>query len=533
GLTVVDLSDAWTPRVFAKDPATGDASPYRARYLRLANQRDTDLGLFGIQPSLTRLAERLTDEKRQRCQAAVDRAPIEALHAAMDAAPEGKKAALAKAYDARPAIRAVEAQLVCDRLLLPTQANGTLGKNAQIGLEIFRRRHMIVAISGLDPDAVAALALPGDELDFRALLRGLRERVAEAAGLVEDGSASGDRALVVGRTLDLSPFAALGQLRPLDGAAKDLVDVATDAAARALGWTSPEAARDFAAARGRRGFETLRVALRLPPPPAYLAREMELRVEIDRGDVFYDTPLRAAIERKRLGKVRAPSFVLYAKDHGKDRALVRWATTIGGWQKERVEEGQVVLRYKESDVGQRFWRHLVAAPAWLPPDSTPEAELVREGDDGTLALKKDLIEPGYLNAYGLVMLVHDERVEDDDGGDAKWEDHGIRTHGSVNYKSILRGESHGCHRLYNHLALRLSGYLLAHRRWVRRGKLHSTFHRTLSWHDQKIDLDVPIRGYLFELDPPVPVDVLEGNIVGEEKTPVTSLIRLKKDPASG
>lgn len=207
---------------------------------------------------------------------------------------------------------------------------------------------------------------------------------------------------------------------------------------------------------------------------------------------------------------------------------MRWATTIGGWQKERVDEGKVVLRYKESDVGERFWRHVIAAPAWLPPDSTPEADLVRDGGDGTGALKKDLIEPGYLNAYGLVMMVHDEKVEEDD--EVTWQDHGIRTHGSVNYKSILRGESHGCHRLYNHLALRISGYLLAHRHYIRRGKLHSTFHRTLEWHDQKIDLDVPIRGYLYELDPPVPVRVLEGRIAGEAQAPAMGQIKLKSDP---
>src|SRR5262245_57247260 len=36
GLTVVDLSDAWTPRVFAPDATTHDAPAYRAKYLELA-----------------------------------------------------------------------------------------------------------------------------------------------------------------------------------------------------------------------------------------------------------------------------------------------------------------------------------------------------------------------------------------------------------------------------------------------------------------------------------------------------------------
>src|SRR5262249_24592141 len=38
GLTIIDLSDAWTPRVFAPDPETGSAPEYRAKYLELANQ---------------------------------------------------------------------------------------------------------------------------------------------------------------------------------------------------------------------------------------------------------------------------------------------------------------------------------------------------------------------------------------------------------------------------------------------------------------------------------------------------------------
>src|SRR5262249_30673495 len=141
-----------------------------------------------------------------------------------------------------------------------------------------------------------------------------------------------------------------------------------------------------------------------------------------------DTPIQAALAKKRLGTFRRPTFVLYAKIGEAERPLVRWATTIGGWKKERIEEGEVVLRYKESDVGDRMWRHLVAAPAWLPPDSTPEAELLSEDDDGNLSLKRDLIEPGFRNAYGLVMLVHDEQIFNDQ--DVTFEDHGIRTHGS-------------------------------------------------------------------------------------------------------
>jgi hypothetical protein len=526
GLTVVDLSDQWTPRVFAPDPVSHDAPEYRAKYLELANAASADLGLNGIAPSLSLLGARLSDDKRRTCDAAIELAPLSELLATLSAAADDRaRAATLRAADAKPALRAAAAELACAGLLKPSLVTGALGPSMQVALDAFRRRHMIVGAS-LDGDTLAALALGGDELAFRGLLRGLRERVADAAGLVEDGSASGEQLPVAGRQLDLSRFApreADGS-EALDGAATDLVDAATDVAARELGWTSPDAARSFFAARGKDGLRALEVAVALPPAPKYHSASMDLRVEIDRGDVFYETPGRAAVERSKLASFRGPRFVVYAKDGDRERPLIRWATTIGGWKKERTEEGEIALKYKESDVGERVWRQIVAAPAWLPPDSTPETDLLREAKDGSFALKRDLIQPGYGNAYGLVMLIHEEAVAH--GSQTRWADHGIRTHGSVDYRSITRGESHGCHRLYNQLALRLSGYLLQHRPVARRGTMRVGFHRTLDWNDQSVELDVPNRGYLYELDPPVPVRVLTGRIAGEAQKPMASLIHL-------
>jgi hypothetical protein len=42
GLTVIDLSDSWTPRVFA--PKTESLPEYRAKYLELARSPNADLG---------------------------------------------------------------------------------------------------------------------------------------------------------------------------------------------------------------------------------------------------------------------------------------------------------------------------------------------------------------------------------------------------------------------------------------------------------------------------------------------------------
>jgi hypothetical protein len=529
GLTVVDLSDDWTPRVFAPDPITHDAPEYRAKYLALANQPNADLGLYGIAPNLTVLAARLTDETRLACRTAIDRAPLTALRETVAAAADERAVAtLVRGAEAKPAVTAAQAELACAGLLPKQRAGSTPGSSTQIALEAFRRRHMIVAQGGLDEGTIAALALGGDELDFRALLRALRERTADAQGLIEDGSAAEAQALVADRELDFSRFRTSTQT-PLDNAAPDLVDAATDAAARALGWTSPDAVRAFFAERGKNGVHTLRVAVALPARPAYYADAMDLHVEIDRGDVFYESPGAAALERKKMGNVQRPSFVVFAKDGDRDRPLFRWSTTIGGWKKERAEDGEVTMKYKESDVGERVWRQIIAAPAWMPPDSTPESDLLREDKEGALSLKDSLIQPGYQNAYGLVMLMHEEQVAK--GSDTIFVDHGIRTHGSVDYRSIQRGESHGCHRLYNQLALRLSGFLLQHRHNVRRGKMASGYHRTLEWKDQTVEVDVPTRGYLYELDPPVPVRVLEGHVIGSARKPQSSATLAKADDA--
>ncbi len=368
GLTVVDLSDTWTPRVFAPAPGSSSAPEYRATYLRLAGQSNGDLGLYGIAPSISVVAHRLVDEKRRTCEAAIDLAPLGELRVARDVADSSARAALLRTPVGRAAITTAQAELACAGLLGKGATRGAMSGSTEVGLDAFRRRNMIVG-AGLDDDTLAALTLGGDELELRALLRVLRERVADAAGLIEDGSASGSHALVADRDLDFSAFAPSGE-QALEGGAPDLVDAATDKAARALGWTSPDAARAFFSLA--RAPQTMRVAVALPAPPSYHAKAMDLRVEIDRGDV-YKVPGQAALARKKLGEVRRPSLVLYAKDGDVDRPLIRWSTTIGGWKQERTEDGDVVMKYKESDVGDRVWRQILAAPAWLPPTRRPRA----------------------------------------------------------------------------------------------------------------------------------------------------------------
>jgi hypothetical protein len=354
------------------------------------------------------------------------------------------------------------------------------------------------------------LAADPRQLELLALLRALRARIVDATGVIEDGSARGERGQVLGLRLDGEAFYQAAY-DALEEGAPDYVSAATEAAARALGWVDVDAASAFWRRRGTNAAQSLRVALRLPPAPEYHGPQMELRAEIDRGDVWYERP-------QQRGRVqRRPTLTLWTRAaDGADVAIVRWPTTIGGWKKEKAGSwGRVVLRYKNSDVGPRVWRDLIAFPAWLPPPQTPPRTIVRRGDDHQWLPDTDLVGPGYASAYGLVMLVHHEVLERK--GETTWSDHGIRTHGSVSYDSIQRGESHGCHRLFNQSAVQLASFLLQHHPFARHGIDARSFTHTFLWEGHRMELPIPHRGYRFELTPPISIEVLEGTIRGHQR----------------
>ncbi|HZY05658.1 MAG TPA: hypothetical protein VFF02_19385 [Anaeromyxobacteraceae bacterium] len=514
GLAVVDLSDDWVPFALRD---SGDSEhlrqPYRATYVALANEefppgaegerarRDAFLELYGIFPSIRVLSARLLDEERHACHAAVDQAPIQAVAGN----PRPSTATLTPSL--RAALKALERRLACERLL-PASARRAPRWRLQEALEAYQRKHMIVSHGLLDAETRRALVRDSRELDFRALLRSLRARVIDATGLIEDGTALGARGTILTRQIDGDAFYPDGS-EALDEGAPDLVSPATEAAAQALGWTDPLAAAEFFRRRGPSATRRLSVALRLPPAPPYHAEHMELRVEIDRGDVWYELP------RWRSGTPLRPVLTVYAATRGGEEvALLRWPTTIGGWKKEVGRSGRIGLRYKNSEVGRRVWRDLVVSPAWLPPPETPARALVRRGDGPKRWLPDtDLLGPGYASAYGLVMLVHHRPVDARDG--TVFHQNGIRTHGSVNYQSITNGDSHGCHRLFNHAAVQLASFLLQHRRHVRHGVLDRPFTHEFTWRGIKVRHPIAHRGYRFELTPPVEVEVLPGIVRGK------------------
>lgn len=531
GLTVLDLGDTWAPYPFdGAAVAAGVAPPaYRDTLVALADQRfgtdglaasDRDLELYGVGPDARVVLAAMDDEGRHRCHDAVVDAPLRGVHvtlrredrarararrdgqarrrARLDLALKHRGVtdpvrlvALAPSYahlvadverDAAiaGAIAAAQAHLVCDGLL--ARATGDLDDATTRALAAYQRRHWIVARGELDADTRGAMIAGSREQDFLLALRLLRVRVTDATGLIADGSARAAWGTVLGRQLDPVDMRYQGDAAPLADGAGDSISAATEVAARALGWL------DFTSTRaGLRAIveaDTPSVGVRLPAAPIY----RDLRAVIDR---------EAGAERSTL--------TVYAKADQAEVALVRWPTSVGGWKPEKLPGGAIVRKHKPSDAGPRVWRDLVAAPVWYAPPSTPDADLVGLRD-GRWTVKEALIGPGYRSAYGLVMLVHHQPVLLRDH--TYMLDHGIRTHGTVSYRSILAGDSHGCHRLYNHHALRLATFLLRNHAYVAHGVVHEPYDRRVRrsgrvWYVHRDD-----RGFRYELTPPVPIDVM-------------------------
>ena len=95
-------------------------------------------------------------------------------------------------------------------------------------------------------------------------------------------------------------------------------------------------------------------------------------------------------------------------------------------------------------------------------------------------------------------------------------DNGVRAHGSSDYLSIYsqHGFSHGCHRLPNHIAVRLYSFILGHRNKTVAGDQPLGFSRQFLQGETVYEMRIPSRGYAYYLDPPLPVNVLEGHHQG-------------------
>ena len=578
GLTLVNLSDDFAPYIF-QDGKAADGAPlpnhYRAVFVGLANDRtdgDGDplppgqrnyLELYGVPPSLSVMRRRFVEDAARTCERTVDTAKLLAVDSIQTwgRTTEKKEAAKhrfrgmrleaarkrlgvptleelavkdpryvreVKEYLRTEAERAafaeVEKRLVCEGLMDPSKhKEGTYDGPMRSAALDFQQKNAVFAQADLTRGTLEAMARPILQNDFLALRRVLAERAVHAGRIIEDGSA-----------LEAMPPARRDRPRKQptyknsageDVPVPDLVGQATDATLARLGLATPEDALAFFRRHAEGDFRSLRVAVRFPALPEYYGPHMDLVAEIDRGDVWYDFPFNDKGERVGQGREHFPSFTLFVKWRGEKVPLVNWRTTIGGWRTEVAADGEEYYRYKESDVGARVWRHIVAAPVWLPPTSAPMASMVKtkyvEGAYPRV-VNYDETGPGYLSAYGLVAGIHEQLRR---RGDAfAYFDNGIRTHGSFDYLSLRGRFSHGCHRLYNNLAVRVFSFVLGHRKVKVLGSMALGFRRTFYFEGEVYDMRLPTRGFYFELDPPLPIETLKGKIKGKLKQPITDYV---------
>jgi hypothetical protein len=566
GYDVIDLSDDWVPYIFTEQtPGKDDHAPndYRKTYVDLANDRTDEDGkplpagehnyveLFGIPPSLSVVRKRFLDDSEKACfgklhsevlrgyRGAVTYEGGKASRAILDRYSELRKEVqrklkttgagdvgalkkngqgyLAKQYRLYQTKVAVIDQahqrMLCEGLYPAGESPRKLIFDHEMhqALARYERKHMIYGYGQLYGQTLRVLGRSPLQNNWETLKRVITERVVHSLGIIEDGSA---------------PAADEAGGKKASGKGPNLVADYTTRVMAALGVETPDKALAFFRAAGAEHFHQLRVGVKLPPRPAYYSGDMKLRVVIDRGDVWYDAPYNPATGQERpFPRHRTPTLTLLADVGGQSIPLIRYATTVGGWKTE-YRDGKEYYAYKGSDVGPRIWRDIVAGPVWIPPPSTPPRSLVkqvREGGKWVRRVNRDEIGPSYASAYGLVAAYH---IEDQrDGKRIAWRDNGIRTHGSVDYMSILTRYSHGCHRLHNHLAMRLFSYILRHSAYQRRGQVPLRYQKKYTVGGQPFEITLSTRGYYYSLRRPIPVQVLEGRILGAQKTPIEHFVR--------
>ncbi|MBX3274011.1 MAG: hypothetical protein KF729_27345 [Sandaracinaceae bacterium] len=568
GYLLLDLGESWTPYLFTEqanpdDPRVEHA--YRATYLALARgelpsdhhgaraSRDRYLELYGITPTLGLLRQRFRAVRDLACRESLDLSPLASFDGFVrytnnDAARAAARnfGAIERAVAGLVAAQRVESEAALDEDRLDDRQRRTLreyrdgiarvrairaaqerlacegyfeGKGEYVrgaidwatheALAEFERRHRVYGWGFIGGETLERLRRTPMELEREAVVRILTERAVHSMGVLEDGSAEGST------------------YRRADGTEVPVPNLEAriqEAIVEALGLGTPESTLDFLEGLGELSLgEERTVAIRAPALPAYYSSDMDIRVEIDRGDVWYEFPYDDEGRERGQPVQRRPRLSVVVRHRGQDIRIARFGTTIGGWRSEEID-GSLYWKYKNSPVGPRVWENIVAAPVWMPPPSTPSRELlvrVPRGS-GANAWRVNLHEtgPSYASAYGLVAAYHRLYTEDDRGRLQVRGDEGIRTHGSVDYMSIMRRHSHGCHRLHNHIAVRLFSWVLAHREHTRTGHQATTYRRHIQHQGHDYALEIDRGGYVFQLARPVRVEVLEGRVRGSRATPI-------------
>ncbi len=587
GYVVLDLGEAWVPYIFTD--GVGDrgqplTNAYRKVYLELARgefpddyhgeraRDDKYLELYGIQPTFRLLRQRFEHTANLECARHLDLSPLADYHGLIvfdsnDAAfkfagdfvylhrvveklmhkqhvktPEQldparlsdrDKDRLKRYFKVAPEYYAVDAtqkRLKCEGFFKGKGrfVRGALDWNTRDALAEFERKHRVFSWGYLGKHTLEALREPPLEGERDTVLRVLGERAVHAASVLEDGSTSTDK--------DGKPRTFTGA----DGKQHPIPNLVADLGQRvieAFGLQTPESTLAWLQSLGKLpAGEHQFVAIRGPELPEYYDGDMDLTLDYDRGDVWYDFPYDDKGREIFQPVSRRPSVTVFAQYLGQKIPLARYGTTIGGWRSEQVGD-TLMWKYKESPVGPRVWSEIVASPVWLPPDTTPPKELLRrrrnrQPGDPKYEVNYYETGPSYASAYGLVAAYHRKYLEHADGRIDLGQDEGIRTHGSVDYMSIMRRHSHGCHRLHNHIALRLMSFVLSHRPHHRLGQESIGFKKELQYEDETYEMELKQGGYVFQLDTPLKVEVLEGRIRGKVKKAIEFAIP-KYDETAG
>jgi len=582
GNLLLDLGEEWTPYILTEASSPEEEpkpSEYRSTYLALARgefpadrhgyraEKDQYLELYGILPTLTLLRERFAEVQALGCaetldletlrgfdgflayekgyrptrrvnrykrfkpqmEALVARAQVESLDQITrehvtddeewDRVEEYRK--IAPEYEA---IAAAQARLECEGFFEGRGAYtpGLFDWRTHEALAEFERRHRVYGWGFIGNDTLAVLQKTPAETEQEAVIRVLTERAMHAAEVIEDGSTSTKR--------DDEPrtyTTESGEQRQIPNFEAELRERVIEA----FGLQTPESTYAWLQSLGEiPAHET--IALRGVELPPYYSDSMDLLVEIDRGDVWFEFPFDEEGRKRSQPVARRPRLTIFVNYNDQKIPLARFGTTVGGWRGEFIE-GNVMLAYKGSPVGKRVWSRISAAPIWVPPESTPPGVMLskrRKRGEEYYEVDYHTTGPSYASAYGLVAAYHRKYYRGRDGEMQLGGDEGIRTHGSVDYMSIMRRHSHGCHRMHNHIAVRLMSFVLEHRPHTRYGSQPMEYRREFEYEEELYVMEFDKGGYNFVLDEPLPVEVMEGRVRGKVKEPIeVALPRYDKD----
>jgi hypothetical protein len=572
GHLLLDLGEDWTPYILTEATSPdglAQTSEYRSTYLALARgefpddrhgyraKKDQYLELYGILPTFGLLRERFRQVRSLECAEELDLVPLQEFEGFL-AYQKGRRPArrLARYQLLKPqmaalvtraeveslehvarlhavdddewakveeyrilapeieAIIAAQARLECEGFFEGRGAHtpGLFDWRTHEALAEFERRHRVYGWGFIGDDTLAVLQTSPQDTEQEAVIRVLTERAVHAAEVIEDGSTSTLR--------DGEPRT----YKTEDGTELQIPNLEADLRERvitAFGLETAESTHAWLDSLGDIAAMHV-VAIENIELPPYYARVMALSISTDRGDVWYEFPYDEEGKARSQPVSRRPRLTILVHYNDQKIPLARFGTTVGGWRGEFIE-GVVMWKYKGSPVGKRVWSRIAAAPIWVPPESTPpRVMLTKRKKRGEQYFEVDYhtTGPSYASAYGLVAAYHRKYYRSPDGKIQVGGDEGIRTHGSVDYMSIMRRHSHGCHRMHNHIAVRLMSFVLEHRPHTRYGQQPMVYRREFEFEEELYLMEFDKGGYNFVLEEPLFVEVLPGRVRGQVKEPI-------------